>query len=100
MFLKENMWNAKPEWLNSVVSLYEALRFDVVNGHSGQGWALLVRRGMRSWCDKCRAAEYQPRQSEKEASSKPIFTTSLEQGLVEVLAGMVINLQPEGMYHV
>jgi hypothetical protein len=83
--------------LIGAASLYEVLRFDVINGHCGQGWALLVRRGMRSWCDKCRAAEQQPRQSKKEEANKIIFTTSLEQGLVEVLAGMVISLQPEDM---
>ena len=85
--------------MNSIVSLYETLRLDVINGHSGQGWALLVRRGMRTWCDQCRAAEQQPGVSEKEVSLKSIFTTPLEQSLVEIIAGMVLNLQPEDTCH-
>jgi len=77
------------------------LRFDVISGESGvdgQGWALLVRRGMCSWCD----SQQSDTQKQKKLITVPnsIVTESFEQSLVEVFAGMVLNLQSQEVCHV
>lgn len=86
----------------SIVSLYETLRLDVIHGASGQaqGWVLFVRSGMRSWCEECQQQAQQSQLSQKMSSSVASGATPLEHTLIQVLAGMVLNLQQGGSCHV
>ena len=86
----------------SVTSLYETLRLDVLEGASGQaqGWVLFVRSGMRSWCEVCHQDAQQPQMREKVPLSDPSVATPFERTLIQVLAGMVLNLQQGVSGHV
>ena len=86
----------------SVTSLYETLRLDVLDGASGQaqGWVLFVRSGMRSWCEVCHQDAQQPQMREKVPPSDPSVATPFERTLIQVLAGMVLNLQQGVSGHV
>jgi hypothetical protein len=86
----------------SVISHYETLRLDVLDGPSGQaqGWVLFVRSGMRSWCEVCHQQAQQPQVREPVPSSVPSVATPFERTLIQVLAGMVINLQQGVPCHV
>lgn len=85
-----------------MTSVYETLRLDVLDGASGEGrgWVLFVRRGMRTWCQMCHQHEQHTREYKKISSSVPTVTASLERTLVQVLAGMVLNLQQGVSGHV
>jgi hypothetical protein len=86
----------------SVISLYETLRLDVLDGASGQaqGWVLFIRSGMRSWCEVCHQDALQPQAREQVPPSDPSVATPFERTLIQVLAGMVINLQQGVSGHV
>ena len=86
----------------SVITLYETLRLDVINGASGQaqGWVLFVRSGMRSWCEACHQHAQQPQVHLKVPPSVPPVATPFERTLIQVLAGMVLNLQQGVSCHV
>ena len=86
----------------SVTSLYETLRQDVLDGASGQaqGWVLFVRSGMRSWCEVCHQQAQQPQVREPVPPSALSVATPFERTLIQVLAGMVINLQQGVSCHV
>jgi len=85
-----------------VVSHYEALRLDVINGASSQveGWVLFVRSGMRSWCEHCQQSQQPPVFSQRTQPVAVPVVTPLENALVQVLAGMVLNLQQGELYRV
>jgi len=86
----------------SVISHYETLRLDVLDGASGQaqGWVLFVRSGMRSWCEVCHQQAKQPQVREPVPPAVASVATPFERSLIQVLAGMVINLQQEVSCHV
>ena len=86
----------------SMITLYEELRLDVISGAPGhgQGWVLFVRNGMRSWCEVCHRHGQQPKVHERPPPSAPTVVTPLERTLIQVLAGMVLNLQQEVSCHV
>ena len=86
----------------SVISHYETLRLDVLDGASGQGqgWVLFVRSGMRSWCEVCHQQAQQPQVREQVTPSVPSVATPFERSLIQVLAGMVLNLQQGVSCHV
>lgn len=85
-----------------MTSAYEALRLDVHTGvpGRGRGWVLLVRRGMRSWCEVCHQHDQQVSEAEKNKSSVSMVSASLERTVVQVLAGMVLKLQEGVSSHV
>ena len=86
----------------SMIDHYETLRLDVINGASdqGMGWVLLVRSGMRSWCEACHPQIQQPQRYKKQSSPVTRGAALVEHTLIQVLAGMVLNLQQGVSYHV
>lgn len=85
----------------SIISLYETLRLDVVKRASshGHGWVLFIRSGMRSWCD-VRHQQTQELETQKDIPpAVPNAAMPFEHTLIQVLAGMVLNLQQEVSCH-
>lgn len=74
---------------------YEILRAHVINAspNQGQGWVLLIRYGMLSWCQMDLALPCVPRSLPTET-----MPGGGAQSAIQVLAGIVLHLYQEAAY--